>query len=301
MAVDAHELDAVDTYLESEIYGCELRTLSDVIDEHGVERIDLLKIDAEKSELDILLGLRDEHWPRVRQMVLEVHTRPLLDAILQLLERHEFDATYDRTLVVEHGSEFVYMLYAVHRAERAATGPCAVQTLQAPAPGELRRFLKERLPDYMVPTAFVTMDAFPLTLSRKVDRLALPAPAWERPETETEFEPPREGTEVFMAALWAEVLGVARVGANDNFFELGERRFRRSVSPSGPVWPDSRSFRSLSSSIRPCGSWPRRSSGAGQTPGSQRRPGSASLLIQPGRRPRPMTGTQPWRPPPGTR
>ena len=221
LAVDAHDLDAVETYLESEVYGCELRTLSDVIDEHSVERIDLLKIDAEKSELDILRGLRDEHWPRVRQMVLEVHTRPLLDAILQLLERHGFDATYDRTVVVEHGSEFIYMLYAARRGERGALDPIAAHTLQVPAPGELRRFLRERLPDYMVPTAFVAVDAFPLTLNRKVDRLALPAPTWERPETETDFEPPREGTEVLVAALWAEVLGIARVGANDNFFDLG--------------------------------------------------------------------------------
>lgn len=67
----------------------ELRTLSDIIDEHTIERVDLLKVDCEGAELPALLGIRDEHWPRVDKVVVEVHDRNgRLDTIRGLLEKH---------------------------------------------------------------------------------------------------------------------------------------------------------------------------------------------------------------------
>jgi amino acid adenylation domain-containing protein len=87
-------------------------------------------------------------------------------------------------------------------------------------PGELRRHLLERLPDYMVPAAFVTLDALPLTAHGKVDRRALPAPETARPEARS-YVPPRGPIEEMLAGLWAEVLGAERVGVHDDFFDLG--------------------------------------------------------------------------------
>jgi amino acid adenylation domain-containing protein/non-ribosomal peptide synthase protein (TIGR01720 family) len=84
-------------------------------------------------------------------------------------------------------------------------------------PSELRAHLAARLPDYMVPTAFVPLDAFPVTRNGKLDRAALPAPA----AANTGYVAPRTGPERVVASVWAEVLGVGRVGAHDNFFELG--------------------------------------------------------------------------------
>ncbi|HEX7184093.1 MAG TPA: amino acid adenylation domain-containing protein, partial [Thermoanaerobaculia bacterium] len=90
---------------------------------------------------------------------------------------------------------------------------------EAPKPEELRTFLREGLPEYMLPAAFVALDAFPLTPNGKVDRKALPAPEITSPARE--YVAPGSPVEEAMAALWAEVLGLERVGANDNFFELG--------------------------------------------------------------------------------
>ena len=73
----------------------------------------------------------------------------------------------------------------------------------------------------MVPAAFVTLPALPLTPSGKVDRAALPAPDLGRPEPATPFVAPRDELERLVAALWRELLGVDQVGAHDNFFELG--------------------------------------------------------------------------------
>ena len=89
------------------------------------------------------------------------------------------------------------------------------------AASELRRFLKERLPDYMVPSAFVILAALPMTAHGKVDRGALPPPEGARPELEQAYVGPRTPTEELLAGIWAEVLGLARVGVRDNFFELG--------------------------------------------------------------------------------
>jgi amino acid adenylation domain-containing protein len=84
---------------------------------------------------------------------------------------------------------------------------------------ELRRELKEKLPEYMVPAAFVVLDEMPLNANGKADRHALPAP--ERGDDAESRVAPRTPTEEVLAAVWAELLGVARVGAEDDFFALG--------------------------------------------------------------------------------
>jgi len=91
----------------------------------------------------------------------------------------------------------------------------------APTVGELRSYLRQQLPEYMVPSAFVTLEALPLSPSGKVDRKALPAPDRSRPELEREYVAPRNETEAKLAAICAELLGLEQVGVYDNFFELG--------------------------------------------------------------------------------
>ncbi|HKV10754.1 MAG TPA: amino acid adenylation domain-containing protein, partial [Thermoanaerobaculia bacterium] len=91
---------------------------------------------------------------------------------------------------------------------------------EKPGASELRPFLEARLPDYMVPAAFVRLDTLPLTPNGKVDRRALPDPGLLERE-ETPYTPPRTPAEGLLAEVWAEVLGVERVGTQDNFFHLG--------------------------------------------------------------------------------
>ncbi|HEX6292635.1 MAG TPA: amino acid adenylation domain-containing protein [Herpetosiphonaceae bacterium] len=86
---------------------------------------------------------------------------------------------------------------------------------------KLREFLGQRLPDYMVPSAFVVLDALPLTPNGKLDRLALPAPSHIRPELDTEFIPAQSWVEQTLARIWAETLRLEQIGIRDNFFDLG--------------------------------------------------------------------------------
>jgi acyl carrier protein len=87
------------------------------------------------------------------------------------------------------------------------------------SPKQLKDYLKHKLPDYMVPGDFVFMDQLPLTPSGKVNRLALPPP--DSSDSEDEYEEPQGPVEKVIAGIWEEVLGRKRVGANDNFFEIG--------------------------------------------------------------------------------
>jgi amino acid adenylation domain-containing protein len=87
--------------------------------------------------------------------------------------------------------------------------------------GDLRSFLKEHLPEHMVPALYLSLPALPINGSGKVDHRALPAPDASRPALAAEYEAPATPAEEGVAAIWCEVLGVDRVGANDDFFELG--------------------------------------------------------------------------------
>ena len=86
---------------------------------------------------------------------------------------------------------------------------------------ELRKFLNDRLPDYMIPSVFMNLEALPLTLSGKIDRRALPKPEHVRPELSTLFVSARTAVEKTLVQIWIEALGLDEVGIHDNFFELG--------------------------------------------------------------------------------
>ncbi|GCE20003.1 non-ribosomal peptide synthetase [Dictyobacter kobayashii] len=90
-----------------------------------------------------------------------------------------------------------------------------------PSIEELRSFLKEQLPDYMVPAAFVFMDALPLSPNGKVNRNELPEPDNSRPDLEVAYVAPRTTTEQYLADIWMQILGISRVGIHDNYFDLG--------------------------------------------------------------------------------
>ncbi|PYP88079.1 MAG: non-ribosomal peptide synthetase [Blastocatellia bacterium AA13] len=104
---------------------------------------------------------------------------------------------------------------------KALVGYLVPTSEQAPTSGEIRTFLKERLPDYMVPARFVTLDQVPLTPNGKVDRKALPSPEEFGVDDESEYVAPRTPVQQLLASFWSEMLQVARVGVNDNFFDLG--------------------------------------------------------------------------------
>ena len=116
--------DLIAGRLESETFMCQLRTLSSIIDEQQIERIDLLKIDAEKSELDILMGIAAADWGKIRQIVIEVHDSAgeRLQAVISLLKEQEFELIVDEDVLLRGSG--LYTIYGQGPANRASQAPC---------------------------------------------------------------------------------------------------------------------------------------------------------------------------------
>jgi acyl carrier protein len=231
--------DVLDEYFKCETYECRLTTLSEVIREHKVERIDLLKMDVEESELEVLSGIGDEDWDRIKQIVLETESRETLDEIVPMLKKRGFEVFVDRVGYgftsennVEQDTEQSgagYMIYCLRQQTPKATEKPvrnAFNVLRASpdsplSADNLRNHLLVKLPDYMVPSAFVLLDQMPLLSNGKVDRKALPAVGELRRETEQGYVAPRNEAEHALAEILAEVLGLHKIGVHDDFFKLG--------------------------------------------------------------------------------
>jgi amino acid adenylation domain-containing protein/non-ribosomal peptide synthase protein (TIGR01720 family)/FkbM family methyltransferase len=204
-----------------EVVECPLRTLSQILRDNQVEWVDLLKIDVEKSELDVLQGIAEEDWSRIGQIVIEVHDRGgRLEAVRSLLAGKGFTVAVEQDTFL--AGTPIFNLYCVRPGivRPALARPAPPQAVGSAAPAtDLRAFLSARLPEAMVPAAILDIDELPRLPSGKVDRNALAAFAPERPERAV--EPPRTPTEELLAEIWAGILGLERVGRNESFFDLG--------------------------------------------------------------------------------
>jgi FkbM family methyltransferase len=218
--------ELLDEYLRSENYSCRLKTLSEVMREQQIEQIDLLKIDVESSELEVLAGIEEHDWPKIKQMAMEVHSRTIVERISSMLEARGFEFVIDDSFVVTsngngHGSDvYVAMLYAFSEAR---TSDVKSETTTHPplVVSEIQNFLRRSLPAHFVPSVFMVLDALPLTPNGKIDRKALPLPSPQQVRSEVDFVAPQTSTEKELAAIWAEVLGADHIGIHDNFFNSG--------------------------------------------------------------------------------
>jgi amino acid adenylation domain-containing protein len=127
------------------------------------------------------------------------------------------------TVLNEHPSvaHSVVILREDRRGDKRLMAYCVPAGGAALDVTDLTRHLRTRLPDYMVPWAFVRLEALPLTPSGKINRRALPAPDDSRPELETRYVAPRNRIEQQLASIWRELLALDRIGVDDNFFALG--------------------------------------------------------------------------------
>ncbi|HYN22360.1 MAG TPA: amino acid adenylation domain-containing protein, partial [Thermoanaerobaculia bacterium] len=161
--------ELLDERLQAERHACRLRTLSEVIAEERIERIDLLKVDVEKSELEVLAGLRDEDWPKVRQVVVEVHDLDgRLERALDLLRRHGFEVGVEQDRMLTKTG--LYNLYA-----RRALAPRPPLPAAHPDPRERGRWQRSAsLPS--VPAIQPNEEEIGTSFGDEVGAIALPSP-----------------------------------------------------------------------------------------------------------------------------
>jgi len=202
-----------------------------------VEQIDLLKIDVEKSELEVLEGIEPEDWSKIQQIVVEVHDiNGRLAAVEGLLKAQGYQLKIQQETFLEKTQ--IYNIYGLHRW---GTKEIDSQTSKQVSKNrellenqiyswqevfnerihsELREYLESRLPEYMIPSGFVLLSQLPLTPNGKVDRKALPV-VDVASRVSTEYVAPETETQKTLVEIWEEVLGIERVGIHDNFFDLG--------------------------------------------------------------------------------
>ncbi|HET9917756.1 MAG TPA: amino acid adenylation domain-containing protein, partial [Candidatus Binatia bacterium] len=213
----------------AQTFSAELRTLSSIMEQEGIESIDLLKVNVEKSELDVIKGIKDHDWPKIKQLVVEVDVKENLPTITSLLEKHGYEYVVEQDDLLE-GTSLCYV-YAIRpapdrrllREQAAGTHVQALPASDKPllSAAELRVFLAAKLPEPMIPSVYWFLDALPLTANGKLDRQSLPALAHSEIDSQDRFEAPRTPIEELLANIWAEVLKLDKVGIHDNFFHLG--------------------------------------------------------------------------------
>jgi amino acid adenylation domain-containing protein/FkbM family methyltransferase len=202
-----------------------LRTVSEIIRENDVRRIDLLKIDVEGAEWQVLAGIESEHWPLITQVVLEVHDIDgRLNATCALLTSLGFSVATEQDQALAGSA--LHNVYAVRHMLSAAK---PFDTLSVAESDVLKSrdgfttLLSQSvgsLPAYMRPSHYVFISSFPLTHNGKLDVGRLPMPGSRR-HGEWRRTSPIGPVEETLAMLWREILHVEDVAREDDFFALG--------------------------------------------------------------------------------
>ena len=219
----------LDGRFKTETHTCRVATISEIIENNHIKRIDLLKLDAEKSELDALNGIAEKDWGKIRQIVIEVlDINDHLTKITQLLEKNKYKYVVEQSKAFANtGLYHIYAKLSDHteantKGIRDETGAGSIPLgNKSPTAEDLRKYLKEKLPEYLVPSLYVMLNEMPVLPNGKLNRQALPSPDSVRRGNEVSYAPPRNAIEKGVAEIWGEVLGLDRVGINDDFFSLG--------------------------------------------------------------------------------
>jgi amino acid adenylation domain-containing protein/FkbM family methyltransferase len=211
---------------QQQTFICETKTISSVIQQHQIERIDLLKIDTEKSEYEILMGINDLDWLKIRQIVIEAHNKDgQIQKIVELLEVHDYSVVVEQDLLLKGTN--IYNIYALQKhVEKQFVMPTLrnshlISDSLPLSESDLRNYLRDRLPDSLIPSAFIMLEELPRTPNGKLDIRSLPAVKQIEATRTAAYVAPVNEFEKVIVLIWQQVLGIDKVGMHDNFFDIG--------------------------------------------------------------------------------
>ncbi|MCB0644172.1 MAG: FkbM family methyltransferase, partial [Phaeodactylibacter sp.] len=203
---------------------CRLLPLSEVIDDLGIQAIDLLKVDVEKSERLVLEGIRQEQWPMIRQLVIEVDGDDNLQFIQGLLLEKGYQLQVDELAMSDTeaaNEENTYLLYARHPQFGRQSNKGAIHQIGAQVNENLiRDELRKQLPEYMIPKDIALVEAIPLMENGKVDLLKLKSMKSEQAVLQKE-KSSLTPMELAVYQLWCEVLKKENIPYHISIFEAG--------------------------------------------------------------------------------
>ena len=214
--------------LETRQIRCKTKTLSQIISEEKIEKIDLLKIDVENSEHLVMNGVLEHDWDKIGSVIIEVHdVNGRLESIRQTLELKGFKTYIEKEKMLAK-DDILYNLFAIKPAQTGKLDTLGDNEVLRKVEwldekgfiAGVKKKLTDKLPPYMLPSNIVLMNAFPLTGNGKIDKNAFPD-VDESGKVDDEYKAPQNELEEQLVQIWKRVLDVDTVGIHDDFFELG--------------------------------------------------------------------------------
>jgi amino acid adenylation domain-containing protein/FkbM family methyltransferase len=208
-----------------------LRRLSSVLRELDINHIDLLKIDVEKSEIDVLDGIDTKDWQKIKQLIVEVHDIDgRLESVKTRLVGYGFQVQVAQDNLLKGTN--LYKIYGYKsQSQTAKMSNTATQSQGDNTANQwvqvetlvksIRAFLEDQLPPYLIPNDFQLVEQFPLTQNGKLDRKALLQQTGLTGKQNQACELPKSRVEKVLAEIWQDLLSVKSVGVDDDFFALG--------------------------------------------------------------------------------
>jgi FkbH-like protein/FkbM family methyltransferase len=214
----------------NETVDTQLVTLTDILAQNNIKFINLLKVDVERSELDVLIGINEHDWKKINQIVMEVHNKYLLDEITLLLRSHDYHIRVDQQPLLKDTENF--MLYAIqqqlydfsparNKYESPGNRPLPSIDSHLLSSKELRGYTKKEVPRLTMPLDIMFLDAIPMAVDGQIDDQALPIPSRTNCDLDCSSVEPLTFVEENLCRIWEEVLAIDNIGPHDDFFELG--------------------------------------------------------------------------------
>ncbi|VXC05945.1 hypothetical protein FLAVO9AF_50049 [Flavobacterium sp. 9AF] len=217
---------------------CQIRTISTIIEEEQIDKIDLLKIDVEKAELDVINGIQEKDWNKIKQIIIEVHDKEnRLEFIKSTLLEKGYSVKIEQEMDLQNSR--LYIIYGTRLSidtisnkktnNKLTNNNLVYETLEKYksydpkiiiSPEIVLSYLKVVLPDYMMPTSLVELEKFPLTPNGKIDRNELSKMEGED-LIKNEYVAPINEIQCKLVEIWQEILGIEEIGIKDDFFALG--------------------------------------------------------------------------------
>jgi len=226
-----HSSELFDWRLEAGKLLCPVRTVSQLIAEEKIQHVGLLKIDVQRAEIDVLRGINYDDWSKIDQIVIEVHDKLGHSAHGRLAVARRFLQRKGYRVEVEQEDRLAgtdrFNLYCV-RDDVTFTPAPYTERLQVSRPAhqpyltstQLKLFLKDRLPEYMIPAFIVKLKQLPFNRNGKVDIDALPDPSEELDHEQQNYQL-WSAYEEIIAGIWEDVLDVKVRSTAETFFDLG--------------------------------------------------------------------------------
>ncbi len=216
----------IEDRISGNAYNCRVRRLSDVIEENNITHIDLLKIDVEKSELDVIMGIDDRHWPIVRQVVIEVHDIDSRgDKIAEMLSKQGFSIYIEQEDLFRNTG--IINIYATRDTASHSVVPPALRFNKGGLYTNIDLLLEDvanhctkKLPAFMVPSDFRMMESIMHLPNGKVDLKSMEKASEAVVAGSRKIKQPGNSVEEKLHAIFCSVLG-KDIGTDDNFFRNG--------------------------------------------------------------------------------